>query len=197
MAAISLSIRQSVLRRDGFACCMCGRTAADGIKLEVDHKKPASKGGNDDIGNLWVLCDACNQGKKNKWDDAGNGAGRVAIGQGVAVVVRAEAFRPSSTRCYIGTVASSSGEFLRIHPIDMWLKALIGSIVYRLDDELVFPWGDIEFIQSGDAYQLDFVHAACTLQARADGDEPPPRPAREPGYDPEENRRRHEMSNQT
>jgi hypothetical protein len=67
--AISLRVRQHVLRRDKFSCQICGRTASDGVKLEVDHRTPVSKGGTDSSENLWTLCDACNRGKGDNWDD--------------------------------------------------------------------------------------------------------------------------------
>jgi hypothetical protein len=56
----------SVLARDNWTCCSCGRTPADGVSLEVDHIRPRSKGGTDDINNLQTLCKKCNIGKSNK-----------------------------------------------------------------------------------------------------------------------------------
>jgi hypothetical protein len=56
----------NVLARDNWTCCSCGRTAKDGITLEVDHIVPRSWGGTDDIGNLQTLCRKCNIGKSNK-----------------------------------------------------------------------------------------------------------------------------------
>jgi hypothetical protein len=56
----------SVLARDNWTCCSCGRTPADGITLEVDHILPRSKGGTDSIDNLQTLCKKCNIGKSNK-----------------------------------------------------------------------------------------------------------------------------------
>jgi HNH endonuclease len=59
-------LRYEVLRRDGFRCQLCGRTAAhEGVKLEVDHIFPRSKGGEDTLGNLQTLCWDCNSGKSN------------------------------------------------------------------------------------------------------------------------------------
>lgn len=55
--------RYIIMRRDGFRCQLCGRSATDGVKLEIDHKHPQSQGGSDDEENLWTLCDDCNQGK--------------------------------------------------------------------------------------------------------------------------------------
>lgn len=60
-------LRYSILKRDGFRCKICGRTAEDGVKLHVDHIKPVSKGGETVPENLQTLCDACNLGKSNEW----------------------------------------------------------------------------------------------------------------------------------
>ena len=51
------SLRYDVLKRDGFRCVICGRTAEDGVKLHVDHIKPVSKGGKTEYENLRTLCD--------------------------------------------------------------------------------------------------------------------------------------------
>lgn len=60
------SLRYDVLRRDGFKCQLCGRSAGDGIQLEVDHIKPISKGGKTERSNLRTLCRDCNRGKSDK-----------------------------------------------------------------------------------------------------------------------------------
>lgn len=57
-----------VLARDKWTCLSCGRTAKDGVTLEVDHILPRSKGGKDSIENLQTLCKKCNIGKSNKDD---------------------------------------------------------------------------------------------------------------------------------
>jgi len=71
---VTLSRRYDVMKRDKFRCCICGRTVEDGVKLEVDHKFPKSKGGTNDPDNLWTLCFDCNRGKKAKLlsDDTGD-----------------------------------------------------------------------------------------------------------------------------
>ena len=63
----SLSMRFRVLKRDNFRCVACGRSPAStiGLKLEVDHILPWSKGGETIIGNLRSLCFDCNRGKSN------------------------------------------------------------------------------------------------------------------------------------
>lgn len=59
-------LRYSILKRDGFRCQICGRTADDGIKLHVDHILPVSKGGETVPNNLRTLCDTCNLGKSDE-----------------------------------------------------------------------------------------------------------------------------------
>lgn len=61
-----LSRRFRVFKRDGYRCQMCGRDSASGAKLEVDHKSPRSRGGSNDLSNLWTLCFDCNRGKGAK-----------------------------------------------------------------------------------------------------------------------------------
>lgn len=59
-------LRYNILRRDGFRCRLCGRTAEDGVTLEVDHIVPISKGGLTEESNLRTLCKDCNRGKGAK-----------------------------------------------------------------------------------------------------------------------------------
>jgi len=59
------SLRFRVLKRDSYRCQLCGRSAADDVRLEVDHKVPWARGGGNDIANLWVLCAECNAGKSD------------------------------------------------------------------------------------------------------------------------------------
>ena len=68
---MSDSLRYDVLKRDNFRCTICGRTAADGIKLHVDHIMPIAKGGKTEMNNLRTLCNQCNSGKSDKWDEGG------------------------------------------------------------------------------------------------------------------------------
>lgn len=60
-----LALRFRILKRDGYRCQLCGRTAQDGVKLEIDHKIARSKGGSDAEDNLWTLCFDCNRGKRD------------------------------------------------------------------------------------------------------------------------------------
>ncbi|MGM9508795.1 HNH endonuclease [Larkinella sp. GY13] len=56
-----------VLARDNWTCCSCRRSAKEhGIVLHVDHIKPRSLGGHDEINNLQTMCMKCNIGKSNK-----------------------------------------------------------------------------------------------------------------------------------
>jgi len=63
--AIPKSIRFEVFKRDKFTCQYCGLSAPDVI-LEIDHIKPISKGGTNDILNLVTACRDCNRGKTNR-----------------------------------------------------------------------------------------------------------------------------------
>jgi 5-methylcytosine-specific restriction endonuclease McrA len=65
------SLRYDVMKRDGFKCVLCGATAADGAKLQVDHIFPVSKGGRTEMSNLRTLCKNCNLGKRDKYDPNG------------------------------------------------------------------------------------------------------------------------------
>lgn len=59
---IPLSIRVSILHRDGYKCVFCGRSSKQ-VELEVDHILPFSKGGSNEASNLQTLCFDCNRGK--------------------------------------------------------------------------------------------------------------------------------------
>ncbi len=58
-------VTHRIFRRDDYRCSICGRGATDGVKLQIDHKRPVSKGGTDDESNLWTLCAHCNVSKSN------------------------------------------------------------------------------------------------------------------------------------
>lgn len=63
---ISVSLRAKVLQRDNRTCQDCGKTVADGVKLEIHHIVPVSRNGPTIIENLTVNCEACNRGKSDK-----------------------------------------------------------------------------------------------------------------------------------
>lgn len=62
--SISKRIRFEVFKRDKFTCQYCGRSTPD-VVLEVDHIKPVSKGGDNNMLNLITSCKDCNLGKSN------------------------------------------------------------------------------------------------------------------------------------
>ena len=64
---VSLSLRFDIFKRDNYRCRLCGIAAKDGdhVRLEIDHITPRSKGGTNDPSNIWVLCFACNRGKRD------------------------------------------------------------------------------------------------------------------------------------
>lgn len=66
---MSPSLRYSILKRDNYRCRICGRSAVDGVQLEVDHIIPVSKGGESIESNLQTLCQECNRGKSNSMDE--------------------------------------------------------------------------------------------------------------------------------
>jgi hypothetical protein len=61
-------LRYEVLKESDGKCSLCGVSAKDGAKLQVDHIKPKSKYPElqYEKSNLQVLCGACNAGKSNK-----------------------------------------------------------------------------------------------------------------------------------
>lgn len=59
------ALRYRIMRRDGFACVLCGATAPD-EKLVVDHVMPIARGGKTESTNLRTLCSRCNTGKGTK-----------------------------------------------------------------------------------------------------------------------------------
>lgn len=61
--SLSNRLRFLVMKRDRYACQLCGRSAQQGYQLQVDHKLARSRGGSDELDNLWVLCSLCNNGK--------------------------------------------------------------------------------------------------------------------------------------
>lgn len=63
------SLRYDILKRDDYRCQICGVTAKEGAKLHVDHIKPISKGGLTVPDNLQTLCDRCNLGKSDKYEE--------------------------------------------------------------------------------------------------------------------------------
>ena len=64
---VSNSSRYQILKAANGKCQLCGVSANDAV-LHVDHIKPRSKGGSNDIDNLQCLCEQCNLGKSNRDD---------------------------------------------------------------------------------------------------------------------------------
>ena len=62
---IGPKLRLQILQRDNFRCRYCGATSLS-TELEVDHIKPVSRGGGNDLNNLQTLCRSCNRGKSNR-----------------------------------------------------------------------------------------------------------------------------------
>ena len=62
-------LRMQALKACGARCGCCGATAADGVRIHVDHIKPRRNFPElaFELSNLQVLCEDCNHGKGN-WD---------------------------------------------------------------------------------------------------------------------------------
>jgi len=65
---VPLGLRFHVLDRDKGRCLRCGRSGADGVTLHVDHVLPFSCGGLTILSNLQTLCQDCNLGKGNRFN---------------------------------------------------------------------------------------------------------------------------------
>lgn len=59
-------VREHLILDGGQRCRGCGWEPPYPDYLQVDHKKPRSLGGGDDMSNLTLLCDPCNRLKSNK-----------------------------------------------------------------------------------------------------------------------------------
>jgi len=64
---ISLSLRNLIMKRDRYKCCLCGATPATDpfIDFQIDHIDPVAEGGKTEPENLWLLCYKCNQAKSD------------------------------------------------------------------------------------------------------------------------------------
>ncbi|MDR3181701.1 MAG: HNH endonuclease [Planctomycetaceae bacterium] len=55
------AVKDAVYERDGGKCLCCGTTQ----RLEYDHIFPYSKGGQETVSNIQLLCRSCNASKSN------------------------------------------------------------------------------------------------------------------------------------
>jgi hypothetical protein len=63
-------VRDAVRQRFGSRCGYCGVHDEDAAaRLTVDHYRPRSRGGTDDLANLVYCCHACNEHKSDTWSD--------------------------------------------------------------------------------------------------------------------------------
>lgn len=56
-------VKAEVFKRDGGKCVQCGYM---GEYIEYDHKHPRSKGGQNTVENIQLLCRSCNLKKGNR-----------------------------------------------------------------------------------------------------------------------------------
>ena len=64
---ISNRMRFTIMERDGYRCCHCGKRGTAENMLEIDHVIPISKGGKSTYDNLQTLCHNCNLEKGNRF----------------------------------------------------------------------------------------------------------------------------------
>lgn len=55
----ALSLRERILRRDGYRCVYCGEVLP-AASLTLDHVQPRMRGGDQSEGNLVAACRPCN-----------------------------------------------------------------------------------------------------------------------------------------
>ena len=58
--------RLAIYLRDGLSCAYCGASVEDGTQMTLDHVKPDSKGGSNDVTNLVTCCSRCNSARGNR-----------------------------------------------------------------------------------------------------------------------------------
>lgn len=57
--------KETIFRRDGYKCVVCGRGLREGVEIHADHIKPRDSGGESTIENGQTLCAQHNFQKKN------------------------------------------------------------------------------------------------------------------------------------
>jgi hypothetical protein len=68
--SITAKDRQAVRETYGHCCGYCGVSESDnGGRLEIDHYRPTTKGGEDNLDNLVYACVHCNRFKGSYWPD--------------------------------------------------------------------------------------------------------------------------------
>ncbi|MBC8503025.1 MAG: HNH endonuclease [Nitrosopumilus sp.] len=64
-SSIPSALRHEVFKNANYKCQECGNTK-DNTILEIDHIRPVSQGGSNELDNLQCLCKECNMAKKNR-----------------------------------------------------------------------------------------------------------------------------------
>jgi len=57
--------KETIFKRDGYKCVVCGHGKADGVEIHADHIKPRDLGGESTVENGQTLCAQHNFQKKN------------------------------------------------------------------------------------------------------------------------------------
>jgi hypothetical protein len=61
----TLEQKETIFKRDGYKCVVCGRGQKDGVEIHADHIKPRDLGGKSTVENGQTLCAQHNFQKKN------------------------------------------------------------------------------------------------------------------------------------
>lgn len=74
------ALRNALIERDGLSCRWCGSavelppsgvTALSDHHATIDHVRPRARGGGDDLRNLVLACNRCNQARSRQSGSAG------------------------------------------------------------------------------------------------------------------------------
>lgn len=57
---------RSLLARDGNRCCWCKREFSADLHPTFEHVIPISRGGKNNLGNLMLACQPCNEAKDDR-----------------------------------------------------------------------------------------------------------------------------------
>jgi 5-methylcytosine-specific restriction endonuclease McrA len=66
---LSKSFKENIFERDNYECQLCipkKNLLYLPNERVIDHKIPLSKGGSNDVKNLWLVCKDCDKKKRNK-----------------------------------------------------------------------------------------------------------------------------------
>ena len=90
--------RLALYLRDGLACCYCGATIEDGVRLTLDHLTPHSEGGSNQAENLVTACQRCNSSRGTRPVEEFANAVANYLDQGITGKQITSHIQPTTTR---------------------------------------------------------------------------------------------------